>query len=241
MTVAQAVRTPQFVTLVLTNFACCATHSGPIFHTVGYAISCGVAPIAGGLDLQRRGSGGIVRAHRVRAGRRPVRRQARAGGGAARAGVRRAGLWLRARSRRVLCRRRPVRLHLRRGHAALCGAGARQFSAADDGAGDRQFRHGRQPRHGAGADARGLDLRRLRHLLLALRRLVRPSASARRRSRRPSARSRPRGRRPPRWRRRSERRLSSAFCAGTGCRAKTPGSRLRTAAPPRPPCRSSRP
>ncbi len=46
MTVGEAVRTPQFLALVLTNFACCATHSGPIFHTVSYAMSCGVPAIA---------------------------------------------------------------------------------------------------------------------------------------------------------------------------------------------------
>src|SRR5579863_3032117 len=46
MTVGEAVRTPQFLVLVLTNFACCATHSGPIFHTVSYAMSCGVPAIA---------------------------------------------------------------------------------------------------------------------------------------------------------------------------------------------------
>ena len=32
--------------LILTNFCCCATHSGPIFHTVSYAIACGIAPLA---------------------------------------------------------------------------------------------------------------------------------------------------------------------------------------------------
>ena len=31
---------------MLTNFFCCATHSGPIFHTVSYAISCGIPMIA---------------------------------------------------------------------------------------------------------------------------------------------------------------------------------------------------
>jgi len=41
-----AVRSPQFITLLLTNFFCCATHSGPIFHTVSYAISCGIPLIA---------------------------------------------------------------------------------------------------------------------------------------------------------------------------------------------------
>jgi len=42
MTVGQALRSPQFIVLALTNFCCCATHSGPIFHTVSYAIACGV-------------------------------------------------------------------------------------------------------------------------------------------------------------------------------------------------------
>jgi MFS family permease len=46
MTVRQAVRSPQFIVLLLTNFFCCATHSGPIFHTVSYAVSCGIPLIA---------------------------------------------------------------------------------------------------------------------------------------------------------------------------------------------------
>jgi MFS family permease len=46
ITLRQAVRSPQFITLLLTNFLCCATHSGPIFHTVSYAISCGIPLIA---------------------------------------------------------------------------------------------------------------------------------------------------------------------------------------------------
>jgi MFS family permease len=45
MTVAQALRSPQFVVLSATFFACCAMHSGPIFHTVSYAIACGLAPM----------------------------------------------------------------------------------------------------------------------------------------------------------------------------------------------------
>jgi MFS family permease len=38
----KALRTPQFAVLACTFFACCATHSGPIFHTVSYAIGCGL-------------------------------------------------------------------------------------------------------------------------------------------------------------------------------------------------------
>lgn len=46
ITVARAVRSPQFVVLMLANFCCCATHSGPIFHTVSYAVTCGIPMIA---------------------------------------------------------------------------------------------------------------------------------------------------------------------------------------------------
>lgn len=46
MTVGQAVRSPQFLILMLANFFCCATHSGPIFHTVSYAVTCGIPMIA---------------------------------------------------------------------------------------------------------------------------------------------------------------------------------------------------
>jgi MFS family permease len=46
MSVADALRSPQFIILVLTNFFCCATHSGPIIHTVSYAVSCGIPMIA---------------------------------------------------------------------------------------------------------------------------------------------------------------------------------------------------
>jgi MFS family permease len=46
MSVSQALRSPQFIILLLTNFFCCATHSGPIIHTVNYAVSCGIPLIA---------------------------------------------------------------------------------------------------------------------------------------------------------------------------------------------------
>jgi MFS family permease len=46
MSISQAVRSPQFIILLATNFFCCATHSGPIIHTVSYAISCGIPLIA---------------------------------------------------------------------------------------------------------------------------------------------------------------------------------------------------
>ena len=40
---AQAVMTPQFAALALAHFACCAAHSGPIFHMVSYATLCGLS------------------------------------------------------------------------------------------------------------------------------------------------------------------------------------------------------
>lgn len=46
MSLGQVIRSPQFITLFFTNFFCCATHSGPIFHTVSYAVSCGIPMIA---------------------------------------------------------------------------------------------------------------------------------------------------------------------------------------------------
>ncbi|MFO1160581.1 MAG: MFS transporter [Reyranellaceae bacterium] len=42
MTAGEALRTPQFTALALAHFACCACHSGPIFHMVTYAIGCGI-------------------------------------------------------------------------------------------------------------------------------------------------------------------------------------------------------
>lgn len=46
MSLAQALRSPQFLILLATNFFCCATHSGPIIHTVSYAVSCGIPLLA---------------------------------------------------------------------------------------------------------------------------------------------------------------------------------------------------
>ncbi len=46
MDTRQALRSPQFAILLATNFFCCATHSGPIFHTVSYAVTCGIPLMA---------------------------------------------------------------------------------------------------------------------------------------------------------------------------------------------------
>ncbi|HEV8585403.1 MAG TPA: MFS transporter [Methylomirabilota bacterium] len=45
-TAGEALRTPQFAAIALTHFACCAAHSGPIFHMVANAIDHGIATMA---------------------------------------------------------------------------------------------------------------------------------------------------------------------------------------------------
>src|SRR2546423_2024459 len=59
LTVAQALRTPQFAAIALTFFACCAAHSGPIFHMVSYATDCGVTPMAAATVFGAAGLGGL--------------------------------------------------------------------------------------------------------------------------------------------------------------------------------------
>jgi MFS family permease len=46
LTVGRALRTPQFAAIALTHFACCAAHSGPIFHMVTNAMDHGVPAMA---------------------------------------------------------------------------------------------------------------------------------------------------------------------------------------------------
>jgi MFS family permease len=41
-----ALKTPQFIALAAAYFFCCAAHSGPIFHTISYAMLCGVPAMA---------------------------------------------------------------------------------------------------------------------------------------------------------------------------------------------------
>jgi MFS family permease len=64
LTIGQVVRTPQFAAIALTHFACCAAHSGPIFHMVTHAIDRGVPTMAAATVLSVAGlaslSGKIV-------------------------------------------------------------------------------------------------------------------------------------------------------------------------------------
>jgi MFS family permease len=59
LTVAQALRTPQFIVLALVFFACCACHSGPIIHTVSFAQWCGIAPAYAVTIYSVEGVGGL--------------------------------------------------------------------------------------------------------------------------------------------------------------------------------------
>jgi MFS family permease len=56
LTVGQALRTPQFAAIALTHFACCAAHSGPIFHMVANAVDHGVAAMAAATILSAAGA-----------------------------------------------------------------------------------------------------------------------------------------------------------------------------------------
>jgi len=60
MTVGQALRSPAFLILALTFFACCAAHAGPIFHTVSYAVGCGIPTITAVTIYSVEGLGGLA-------------------------------------------------------------------------------------------------------------------------------------------------------------------------------------
>lgn len=60
VTARTALLSPQFAALALTFFCCCATHSGPLFHTVSYAISCGLTVTAAVSIYSVEGVAGLV-------------------------------------------------------------------------------------------------------------------------------------------------------------------------------------
>ncbi|HTO45750.1 MAG TPA: MFS transporter [Burkholderiales bacterium] len=60
LSVSEALRTPQFVAVAFTYFACCAAHSGPIFHMVSYAMVCGAAPLVATTVFSMAGLGGLT-------------------------------------------------------------------------------------------------------------------------------------------------------------------------------------
>jgi MFS family permease len=55
LTIGQVIRTPQFAAIALTHFACCAAHSGPIFHMVTHAIDRGIPTMAAATVLSAAG------------------------------------------------------------------------------------------------------------------------------------------------------------------------------------------
>ena len=199
----QALRTPQFAAIALTYFACCAAHSGPIFHMVTNAIDHGVSAMAATTVLSVAGLASLggkiicgLIADRVGAKRTLV-----------------VGLAIQAVA---------VSLYVFTRELASFYALAIMFGFAYGGVMPlyailvREYFGARimgtifgavasvsTLGHGAGALGRRVALRHLRQLLLALHRLVRRSASARWPSRSPSAR-----------RARCRRRLPSPAAAG---------------------------
>lgn len=60
MDAKSALRSPQFIVLALTYLCCCATHSGPLFHTVSYAMMCGLSATAAVSIYSVEGLAGLV-------------------------------------------------------------------------------------------------------------------------------------------------------------------------------------
>jgi MFS family permease len=57
---AEVARAPQFWIIALTHFACCAAHSGPIFHMVTHAIDQGVTAMTAATVLSMSGLASVV-------------------------------------------------------------------------------------------------------------------------------------------------------------------------------------
>lgn len=55
----QALRSKPFIVLALAYFCCCAAHSGPIFHTVSYAVGCGLSVTAAVTIYSMEGAAGL--------------------------------------------------------------------------------------------------------------------------------------------------------------------------------------
>ena len=168
MTLGQAVRTPQFAILMLTNFFCCATHSGPIFHTVSYAVSCGIPMIAAVTIYSVEGLAGLggriafgVLGDRLGAKRVLVAGLlAQAFGALGYVFVRDLGAFYAVAA---------LFGFIYAGVMPLYAVLAREnFPLRDHGRGDRRHGNGGQPRDGARAGGRRADLRHLRQLRLAL-------------------------------------------------------------------------
>ena len=128
--------------------ACCAAHSGPIFHMVSYAIGCGIAPMAAVSIYSVEGLAGL--GGRLLLGlvadRFGAKRVLIAGLLVQSAAIASYLLVNRLDEFYTLADR--LRHRLWRGYAALCGAGARIFWPGGDGNRVRRHDHGLQHRHG---------------------------------------------------------------------------------------------
>jgi MFS family permease len=60
MSAREALRSTPFIILAATFFACCATHAGPILHTISYAMVCGIPTIAAVTIYSVEGFGGLI-------------------------------------------------------------------------------------------------------------------------------------------------------------------------------------
>ena len=159
MSLAQALRSPQFIILLATNFFCCATHSGPIIHTVSYAISCGIPLVAAVTIYSVEGFAGLC--GRIAFGL-PATASAPSACWCSGLLVQAFGALAYVFVRELAAFYAVAALFgfIYAGTMPLyCGADARELSAADDGHRDRRHRDGRQPRHGDRADGRRSDLR----------------------------------------------------------------------------------
>jgi len=60
MSAREALRSTPFIVLAATFFACCATHAGPILHTISYAMVCGIPTVAAVTIYSVEGFGGLL-------------------------------------------------------------------------------------------------------------------------------------------------------------------------------------
>ncbi len=179
MSVGQALRSPQFIVLSLTFFCCCAAHSGPIFHTVSYALACGLPAMTAVTIYSVEGLAGL--GGRVLFGllgdRFGARRVVVAGLMVQAVG---AGSYYFTRDAGEFYAVAILFGMAYGGVMPLYAVLAREYPAADHGDGVRRRRHDLQPRHGAGPGGRRLDLRYVPRLRLSLHCVVRHRPCGRR-------------------------------------------------------------
>ncbi len=146
MGVRQAVRSPQFITLMLANFFLLRNSFRADLPYGELCCDLRHPHDRGRFDLQRRGIGRYVWSYRVRSCRRPLRRPACAGDRTSCTGIWRTRLCVRLDAWTLLRRRRSGRLHLCWHNAALRRDHTGEFSVEDDGHDHWWYGNGWQPR-----------------------------------------------------------------------------------------------